>query len=91
MYNVLLVVYIILAIFLVGLVLIQRSEGGALGGLSGGDANSFMTGRSVGNFLTKATTIVSILFMVSCLVLGIMAKNQMNTVAEQPLSSQLEK
>ena len=47
MYNVLLGIDIILALFLCALVMLQRSDGGALGGLGGGTGSSFMTGRSV--------------------------------------------
>ena len=61
MENILLTVNIILAIILVALVLIQKSEGGALGiGIS---QDSFMFSRTAGNFLTKATGIVAALFL----------------------------
>ena len=60
MENILLTVNIILALILVVLVLIQKSEGGALGiGIS---QDSFMFSRTAGNFLTKATGIVAALF-----------------------------
>lgn len=74
MQTIILVVHIILAIFLVGLVLLQRSEGGALGGLGGGTGANFMTGRSVGNILTRMTAIVAGLFVLTSLTLGILAK-----------------
>ena len=74
MYNVLLGIYIILAIFLCILVMLQRSDGGALGGLGGGTGSSFMTGRSVGNALTKATAIITAAFFVIGLALGVIAK-----------------
>lgn len=76
MQTVVLIIHIILAVFLVGLVLLQRSEGGALGGLGGGTGASFMTGRSVGNMLTRMTAIVATLFVVTSLTLGIMAKQE---------------
>ena len=74
MYNVLLGIDIILAVFLCCLVMLQRSDGGALGGLGGGTGNSFMTGRSVGNALTKATAIIAALFFATSLALGVLAK-----------------
>ncbi len=74
MYNVLLGIDIILALFLCVLVMLQRSEGGALGGLGGGTGSSFMTGRSVGNALTKATAIIAALFFATSLGLGVLAK-----------------
>lgn len=74
MHTLILTIHILLALFLVGLVLLQRSEGGALGGLGGATGASFMTGRAVGNMLTKTTAIVAILFAITALALGIMAR-----------------
>ena len=62
MENILLTVNVILAIILVILVLIQKSEGGALG--IGVSQDNFMFSRSAGNFLTKATAIVATLFII---------------------------
>ena len=61
MENTLLVINIILAAILVVLVLVQKSEGGALGiGLS---QDNFMFSRSAGNFLTKSTALIATLFL----------------------------
>lgn len=76
MHTFILVVHVILAVCLVGVILMQRSEGGALGGLGGGGMGSFMTGRSVGNMLTRMTTILATCFMVTSLTLAIMSKNE---------------
>lgn len=73
MFTVILVADVILAIILVGLVLIQRSDG-ALGSIGGG-ASSMMSTRAKGNFLTKATAIVAALFMFCSVVLCIMTKH----------------
>ena len=52
--TVLLVIHLIVAIFLVAVILLQRSEGGALDGLGGGSgAANFLTARGTGNFLTR--------------------------------------
>ena len=80
MYNVLLGIDIILAVFLCCLVMLQRSDGGALGGLGGGTGNSFMTGRSVGNALTKATAIIAALFFATSLGLSVLAKQSVKPV-----------
>tara|TARA_Y100001970_G_scaffold268978_1_gene360828 strand:- start:969 stop:1271 length:303 start_codon:yes stop_codon:yes gene_type:complete len=72
MENILLVVNIILAALLVLLVLIQKSEGGALG--IGVSQESFMFSRSAGNFLTKATSIVATLFIICSLGLTILSR-----------------
>ena len=62
MENTLLVINIILAAVLVILVLIQKSEGGALGiGIS---QDNFMFSRSTGNFLTKSTAVIAALFII---------------------------
>ncbi len=54
MATVLLVVHLLIAAGLVGVVLLQRSEGGALG-IGGGGGGGFMTGRGTANLLTRAT------------------------------------
>ena len=75
MENILLTVNIILAIILVVLVLIQKSEGGALGiGIS---QDSFMFSRTAGIFLTKATGIVAALFIICSLSLTIISRSDL--------------
>lgn len=80
MNSVLLAIDIILAVFLTILVLLQRSEGGALGALGGGSGNSLFTGRQAGNMLTRLTWWAFALFVVVNLALVILAKQA--TVAE---------
>ncbi len=72
MENILLILNIILAIILVLLVLMQKSEGGALG--IGVSQENFMFSRTAGNFMTKATTIVAILFIICSLGLTILSR-----------------
>ena len=75
MENILLVLNIVLALILVLLVLMQKSEGGALGiGIS---QDSFMFSRSAGNFMTKATAIVAILFIICSLALTIVSRGEL--------------
>ena len=84
MENTLLVINIILAAILVILVLIQKSEGGALGiGIS---QESFMFSRSAGNFFTKATAIVATLFIICSLALTIVSRGDLT-----PSTSVLDK
>ena len=72
MTTVLLVIHIMIAIALIAVVLLQRSEGGALGIGGGG---GFMTGRSAGNALTKTTAVLAAAFFATSLTLTIMARN----------------
>ena len=72
MENILLVINIILAAILVILVLLQKSEGGALG--IGVSQDNFMFARSAGNFMTKATAIVATLFIICSLTLTILSR-----------------
>lgn len=88
MYTVLLVAHTILVLFLIMMVLIQRTDSDGLSGLSGG-GNQFMTGRAKGNLMTRVTAILAGLFMVSSLVLAIMASHMtggsiVDQVVEQP-------
>ena len=75
MENIILIVNIILAIILVILVLIQKSEGGALG--IGVSQDNFMFSRTAGNFLTKATAVVATLFIVCSLTLTILSRSEL--------------
>lgn len=75
MENILLIINMVLALILVLLVLIQKSEGGALGiGIS---QESFMLSRTAGNFLTKATAIVATLFIICSLTLTILSRSEL--------------
>jgi preprotein translocase subunit SecG len=74
MTTVLLLIHVMVAIALVGLVLLQRSEGGALG--IGGGGGGFMTGRSAGNALTKSTAVLAACFFATSLALSILAGHQ---------------
>ena len=72
MENILLILNIILAFILVVLVLMQKSEGGALG--IGVSQESFMFSRTAGDFFTKATAVVATLFIICSLSLTIISR-----------------
>ena len=84
MENILLVLNLVLAIILVLLILLQKSEGGALG--IGVSQDNFMFSRSAGNFMTKATAIVATLFIICSLALTIISRGELT-----PTSSVLDK
>jgi preprotein translocase subunit SecG len=67
----LLAVHILIAISLVGVILLQKSEGGALG-MGGGGMSGFMTGRSTANLLTRATAILAAAFMATSTLLVVL-------------------
>ena len=79
MENFVLIINIILAFFLIGTILMQRSEGGALG--LGDSQDSFVSSRSASNFLTKATAIIATLFIITSLTLTIMSKKEVSTIS----------
>lgn len=71
MEQVLLVVHAIVAVFLILIILLQRSDTDGLKGIGGGDINgSVMSRSSSSSFLTKLTVTLAIIFMVNCLVLA---------------------
>ncbi len=77
MYEVLLVVYLLVAIALIGLVLVQQGKGASMGASFGAGASNTVFGASgSGNFLTKSTAILAILFFVISLLLGAMTNNR---------------
>ena len=77
MENILLTLNIIFAILLIILILLQKSEGGALG--IGVSQESFMFSRSAGNFFTKATAIIATLFIICSLSLTIIGRKDLPT------------
>ena len=84
MENILLIINILLAAVLVVLVLLQKSEGGALG--IGVSQENFMFSRTAGNFMTKATAIVATLFIVCSLTLTILSRGDI-----EPSTSVIDK
>ena len=72
MTTVLLTIHIMIALALVGVVLIQRSEGGGLGIGSSQGMGSFMAGRGTANLLTRTTAILATAFMLLSLTLALM-------------------
>ena len=77
MENIILVLNIILAILLVAIILLQKSEGGALG--IGASQESFITSRSAGNILTKVTAIIATLFIITSISLTIISKEEFSS------------
>tara|TARA_B100001057_G_C22304159_1_gene739470 strand:+ start:262 stop:564 length:303 start_codon:yes stop_codon:yes gene_type:complete len=75
MENILLILNIIFAVILVLLVLMQKSEGGALG--IGVSQENFMFSRTAGNFMTKATAIIATLFIICSLALTIVSRGDL--------------
>jgi preprotein translocase subunit SecG len=71
MQTVLIVIHLMIVLALVGVVLIQRSEGGGLG-VGGG--SGFMSARGTANALTRTTAILATLFFITSLALGILSR-----------------
>ena len=91
MQNVVLIIHLLLAISLIGLVLLQRSEGGGLG-MGGGAGGGAMSGRAAGSALTKLTWGLAIAFICTSLALTILQvqKSSGSSVLDQlmPASEQ---
>jgi preprotein translocase subunit SecG len=72
MTTLLLIVHLFVTLALIGVVLIQRSEGGGLGIGSTQGMGAFMTGRGTANLLTRATAILATIFFVLSLTLALL-------------------
>jgi len=79
MTTVLLLIHLLIAAALIGVVLLQRSEGGGLG--IGGGGSSFMTGRGTANLLTRATAGLAAAFFVTSIGLTILARQAARPVS----------
>ncbi len=75
MITVLLVLQAFVTLALIGIVLIQRSEGGGLGLGSSQGMGNFMTGRGTANLLTRTTAVLATAFMALSLILALLYKN----------------
>jgi preprotein translocase subunit SecG len=86
--RVLLVVHLLVALALIGVILLQRSEGGALG-IGGGSGNLFSS-RGVGNALTRATAILAAAFFATSVALTVMGSERPGSLFESvtPSTSQ---
>jgi preprotein translocase subunit SecG len=74
MATVLLVLHLLVTLALIGVVLLQRSEGGGLGIGSSQGMGSFMTGRGTANLLTRATAVLGTLFFLLSLTLALLSR-----------------
>ncbi len=72
MTTIILIVHLLIALALVGVILLQRSEGGALG-MGGGGFGGLMTGRASANLLTRTTAVLAAIFITTSLLLAIAA------------------
>jgi preprotein translocase subunit SecG len=87
MVTVVLVVHLMIAAALIGVILLQKSEGGALG-MGGGGMSGFMTGRSTANLLTRTTAILAAVFFLTSIALALLAGGSRapRSVLDQPAS-----
>ena len=79
MENFILVLNIILAVLLIVVILLQRSEGGALG--LGVSQDNFISSRSASSFLTKTTAIIAALFIITSVSLTIISKEEISSTS----------
>ena len=73
MLQVVLVIHLMIAIALIAVILMQKSEGGALG-IGGGGMSNFMTGRGTANVLTRTTAILAACFMLTSVLLVVIPR-----------------
>jgi preprotein translocase subunit SecG len=92
MTAVFLVIHVLIAISLVLLILLQRSDGGALGGLGGGAFGGVMSGRQSANLLTRTTAILAASFMGTSMILGILASgtSEPRSILDTPPAGEIE-
>ena len=74
MLSILLALHFLITILMIGLILVQKHDGGGLAGGLSSAANGFMTSRGQANVLTKATAILMTIFVINCLVMAKIAK-----------------
>ncbi len=88
MTSIILIVHLLIALALVGVILLQRSEGGALG-IGGGGFGGLMTGRASANLLTRTTAVLAAGFIVTSMLLAMLASHNSGprSILDQPAAS----
>ncbi|WP_372623046.1 preprotein translocase subunit SecG [Falsiroseomonas sp.] len=76
MTTVLIVLFLLVTLAMIGVILVQRSEGGGLGVGSSQGMGSFMSGRGTANLLTRTTAVLGTAFMALALALAMLGKGQ---------------
>ena len=77
-YTVLLVVAVVLSILIIFFILMQKGRGDASGMFGGGSSGAVFGASGAGNFITKLTTFLVVLFFLNCLALAYLAKNKVS-------------
>ncbi len=90
MFSILLVLLIIVAVFMIGIILLQKSEGS---GMSGSSAASMfggaLTGAAAGNFLTRATAWLATIFFILCALLALVSSRSDMAVQQSELRHEI--
>jgi preprotein translocase subunit SecG len=90
MTTVLLIIHLFVTLALIGVVLIQRSEGGGLGIGTAQGMGSFMSGRGTANLLTRATAVLAVVFFALSLALALMNRGTAGvgrSILDMPVTS----
>ncbi len=90
MVNILLVIHVLIAAAMIGTILLQRSEGGALG--IGGGGGGLITGRGAANLLTRATAGLAGAFFATSILLAVLAgtRTETRSILDQPAAETSE-
>jgi preprotein translocase subunit SecG len=88
MQTIVLIVHLLIALALVGVILLQRSEGGALG-IGGGGFGGLMSGRQSANLLTRTTAVLAACFIATSMALALLASRSTapRSILDQPAAS----
>lgn len=84
MYTAVTVVHIIVCLFVIFIILIQSSKGAEMGAAFGGSSQTLFGSRGASTFLSKLTTGAAILFMVTSLLLAVLASRQGSVMSSVP-------
>jgi len=76
LYSLVIGIHVIACLVLIGVILLQAGRGGGLSEAFGGDSTRTIFGAKTSVFLTKATVVAAVLFLITCMVLGIMTSRR---------------
>lgn len=84
MTTLLLIIHVLVSLFLIFIVLVQGGKGAELGAAFGGSSQTLFGGRGAATFLSKLTTIMAVVFMLTSLLLAIASVKKETIIKEPP-------
>ena len=89
LYGIVVFIHVIVCFVLIGVILLQAGRGGGLAEPFGGSTTKTLFGTKAATFLTRATTVSAVVFILTCLTLGVLSTRQNRSLIDRGFATQL--